>query len=94
MRMRQDVYFVEPGATNVRFIVDVLPEVLTGEGNGAQGQLAANMPNSLAPLEAPYQINPNAAYTMSFAGVPAGVYNYYCTPHLALGMIAKITGEK
>ena len=52
------------------------------------------MPNSVAPLQAPYSINPNSSYTVSFAGVPAGVYKYYCTPHLALGMVAKLTVEK
>jgi plastocyanin len=28
---------------------------------------------------------------MSFANTPAGEYRYTCTPHMALGMHAKIT---
>ena len=28
---------------------------------------------------------------ISFAGVPAGVYKIYCTPHLALGMKGAVT---
>jgi plastocyanin len=28
---------------------------------------------------------------VSFAGAPKGDYKYYCLPHLALGMKAKLT---
>ncbi|HVA57801.1 MAG: plastocyanin/azurin family copper-binding protein [Gemmatimonadaceae bacterium] len=78
---------VSGGPHDVTFWADSIP-------SGAASQLAANMPNSVAPLQAPYSINPNSSYTVSFAGVPAGVYKYYCTPHLALGMVAKLTVEK
>ncbi|HVZ78746.1 MAG TPA: plastocyanin/azurin family copper-binding protein [Gemmatimonadaceae bacterium] len=75
---------VSGGPHDVTFWADSIP-------SGAQAQLQANMPNTTAPLTAPMTINPNDTYTVSFAGVPAGVYKYYCTPHLAMGMVAKIT---
>ena len=78
---------VSGGPHDVTFWADSIP-------SGAAAQLAANMPNSVAPLQAPYSIDPNSTYTVSFAGVPAGTYKYYCTPHLAMGMVAKIEVEK
>lgn len=78
---------VSGGPHDVTFWADSIPA-------GGKDQLAANMPNSVAPLQAPYSIDPNSTYTVSFAGVPEGVYKYYCTPHLALGMVAKITVQK
>ncbi|MGH7690593.1 MAG: plastocyanin/azurin family copper-binding protein [Gemmatimonadaceae bacterium] len=78
---------VSGGPHDVTFWPDSIP-------TGAEAQLDANMPNHIGPLQAPMSINPNSTYTVSFAGVPAGVYHYYCTPHLAMGMIAEITVEK
>ena len=69
---------------NVSFWADSLP-------SGAAAQLGANMPNTMAPLSSPLEMTPNATYTVSFAGVPAGTYKYYCTPHLAMGMKGTIT---
>ena len=64
------------------------------QGAGAAAsQLTANMPNQMAPLSGPYLSNPNEAYTVSFANVPAGSYEYICTPHVAMNMKAKITVE-
>jgi plastocyanin len=58
-----------------------------------QAQLGANMPgdHSMGPLESPLLLQPNEAYTISFAKVPAGTYDIHCTPHLALGMKGVIT---
>ncbi len=78
---------VSGGPHDVTFWADSIP-------SGAEAQLTANMPNHTAPLTAPMSINPNSAYIVSFAGVPAGLYKYYCTPHLAMGMVAQITVEK
>jgi plastocyanin len=69
---------------NVAFWSDSIP-------SGAQAQLQANMPNTMGPLSSPLEMTPNATYTVSFAGVPAGTYKYYCTPHLAMGMKGNIT---
>jgi plastocyanin len=57
----------------------------------ASAQLSANMPNQQAPLSSPMLMQPNEDYTVSFAGVPAGSYNYICTPHQAMGMKGTIT---
>ena len=56
-----------------------------------KGQLSANMPNQMAELSGPLMMNPNEAYTISFANVKAGKYEYHCTPHLAMGMKGTIT---
>ncbi len=58
-----------------------------------QAQLGANMPgdHSMGPLESPLLLQPNEAYTISFAKIPAGTYDIHCTPHLALGMKGTVT---
>lgn len=53
--------------------------------------LAANMPDQQAPLSGPYKTQPGETYTVSFAGVKAGTYDYVCTPHIMMGMTGKIT---
>ena len=75
---------VSGGPHNVTFWPDSIPA-------GADAQLGANMPNTTSPLTGPLLTDPNATYTVSFAGVKPGVYKYYCTPHLALGMKGQIT---
>jgi len=58
----------------------------------AKAQLDANMPGThMGPLSGPLISNPNEAYTVSFANVKPGTYDYHCTPHLAMGMKGKIT---
>jgi plastocyanin len=69
---------------NVSFWPDSIPA-------GAAGPLQANMSNTTSQLIGPLLMNPNDTYTISFAGVPAGTYHYYCTPHLAMGMKGTIT---
>lgn len=49
------------------------------------------MPNTMSPLTGPLLSAPNQTYVVSFAGLKPGVYHYYCTPHLALGMTGVIT---
>jgi plastocyanin len=72
------------GPHNVSFWADSIP-------SGAADALKKNMPNQMAPLEGPLLTEPNAVYEVSFAGAPKGEYKYYCLPHLALGMKAKLT---
>jgi plastocyanin len=69
---------------NVSFYADSIP-------SGAQAQLAANMPTPMSPLTSPLFNNPGESYTVSFKGVPKGLYKYFCTPHQALGMHAQLT---
>ena len=57
----------------------------------AKAQLSANMPNQMAELSGPLLVNPNETYTVSFANVKPGKYNFHCTPHLAMGMKGTIT---
>jgi plastocyanin len=75
---------VSGGPHNVQFDPSGIP-------SGAQAQLTANMPNQATPLGSPMMMNPNEEYTVSFAGVPAGAYNYTCTPHLAMNMRGTVT---
>ena len=72
------------GPHNVSFWADSIP-------SGAADPLKKNMPNQMAPLEGPLLTEPNAVYEISFAGAPKGEYKYYCLPHLAMGMKAKLT---
>lgn len=75
---------VSGGPHNVAFDPATLPA-------DVKAQLEANMPNQIADLSSPMFMNPNEAYTISFAGVKAGTYDFHCTPHLAMGMRGKIT---
>jgi plastocyanin len=56
-----------------------------------KAQLVANMPNQAAELMGPMMLNANEEYTLSLAGIAPGSYEFFCTPHLAMGMKGKIT---
>jgi len=75
---------VSGGPHNVSFWGDSIP-------SGAAEALKAGMPDQMAPLEGQLLTEPNAVYTVTFAGAPAGEYKFYCLPHLALGMKGRIT---
>jgi plastocyanin len=75
---------VSGGPHNVSFWSDSIP-------SGASDVLNKNMPNQMAPLQSPLETEPNAVYSITFAGAPKGQYKYYCLPHLALGMKASLT---
>lgn len=75
---------VSGGPHNVTFDPSKLPE-------DVKTVLMANMPNQMAPLSGPLLMNANEAYTISFAGVKPGTYEFNCTPHLAMGMIGHVT---
>ena len=58
----------------------------------AAAQLDANMPGAkIGPMSSPMVMQPNEAYTISFAKVPPGTYNFNCTPHAAMNMKGTIT---
>jgi plastocyanin len=58
----------------------------------AKAQLDANMPGQkMGELSGPFIMQPNEAYTVSFAKVPAGKYDFICTPHAAMNMKGSIT---
>lgn len=75
---------VSGGPHNVAFD----PATLSPEAKAA---LVANMPEQAGELSGKMMLNANEEYTISFAGVPAGTYDYHCTPHLAMNMKGKIT---
>jgi plastocyanin len=55
-------------------------------------QLDANMPGQkMGPLSGPMVMQPNEAYTVSFAKIPPGKYDYICTPHAAMNMKGTVT---
>jgi len=76
--------FVNGGPHNVAFD----PAVVAA---AAKAQLAANMPEPMGELSGKMLLAEGESYTISFAGVPAGTYDYVCTPHLAMGMKGKVT---
>lgn len=75
---------VSGGPHDASFWADSIPA-------GAATQLQANMPNTMQPLVGPLLVTPNEQYTISFAGLKPGIYHFYCTPHLALGMVGTIS---
>jgi plastocyanin len=68
---------------NVVFWEDSIPK-------GAAAKLGKAMTKTVGPLTGPFLLNPKDTYEISFAGLPAGTYKFYCAPHLALGMRAVI----
>ena len=68
---------------NVVFWEDSIPK-------GAAAKLGKAMTKTVGPLTGPFLLNPKDTYEISFAGLPAGTYKFYCAPHLALGMHAEI----
>ncbi|MES2522815.1 MAG: plastocyanin/azurin family copper-binding protein [Gemmatimonadota bacterium] len=76
--------FVNGGPHNVAFDPTLVPAA-------AKMQLMANMPEQAGELSGKMLLAEGESYTISFAGVPAGTYDYFCTPHLAMNMKGKIT---
>ena len=74
------------GPHNVSFWGDSIPA-------GAAAAVDAGMADRSGPLMGPMLVEPAAVYQASFAGAPAGVYKFYCLPHLAFKMHGKITVE-
>ena len=75
---------VSGGPHNAAFDPNDIPD-------DVEGQLSANMPNQMSPLNGPLLMNPNETYTISFANIKPGKYPFHCTPHLAMGMKGTIT---
>jgi len=75
---------VSGGPHNVAFDPAKVPD-------DVEAVLSANMQNQMMPLSSPYMTQPDENYTISFAGVKPGTYDYVCTPHVMMGMTGKIT---
>jgi plastocyanin len=65
----------------------------TGIADAAvKAQLDANMPGQhMGEDSGPMVMQPNEAYTVSFAKIPAGKYDYNCVPHAAMNMKGTVT---
>ena len=74
--------FVSGGPHNVAF------QNVSGD---AKAKLSANMKNQISDLSSPMLLNAGESYEVSFAGVPAGKYDYICTPHIANNMRGSVT---
>ncbi len=58
----------------------------------AKAQIDANMHGvKMGDLSGPLMLQANEAYTISFASVAAGKYDYNCTPHVAMNMKGTVT---
>ncbi|MEK7401657.1 MAG: plastocyanin/azurin family copper-binding protein [Gemmatimonadota bacterium] len=57
----------------------------------SRAQLQANMPEAMGDMMGKMLMAANDAYTISFAGVKPGKYEFNCTPHLANNMKGTIT---
>jgi len=75
---------VSGGPHNVAFD----PATISAEAKAA---LATNMPEQQGELSGKMLLNAGESYTVSFANVPAGTYDFHCTPHLAMNMKGKVT---
>ena len=75
---------VSGGPHNVAFWEDKIPA-------GAAATLQANMQKTDGALNGALLSDPNETYTVSLAGLRPGTYRYYCVPHLAVGMVGRIT---
>ena len=75
---------VSSGPHNVAFDPATLPEPV-------KAQLMANMTEQVSELSSKFLNAPNEEYVLSFGNVPAGTYEFYCTPHLAMNMRGKVT---
>jgi plastocyanin len=66
----------------------------TGLADGVRKQLDVNFGDQrMAELTSNMYMVANESVTVSFTNIPAGTYDYNCTPHLAMGMKGVITVE-
>ena len=57
----------------------------------SKAALSAGMPGQIQELWGPLMTEANGTYTVSFTGVRPGSYEFYCMPHMAMGMRGTIT---
>jgi plastocyanin len=70
------------GPHNVAFWTDSIPK-------GAESAITVTDP--MAPLSSKLAVAPDEVIEVKLNKAPKGEYKYYCTPHLALGMKARLT---
>lgn len=67
------------GPHDVTFKPDGIPA-------GMAAALQADMPKTAGPLQGLLLVTDGESWTMSTTGLKPGTYNFFCTPHAALGM--------
>ncbi|MBL0170866.1 MAG: cupredoxin domain-containing protein [Gemmatimonadaceae bacterium] len=75
--------FIDGGPHNVAFDPALFPAA-------AKAQMMANMPEQVGELSGKMMMAAGESYTISLGGIPAGTYDFFCTPHLAMNMKGKI----
>ena len=75
---------VSGGPHNVSFWEDSIPA-------GTEATLKKNMQETMGDLDGAMLSDANETYTVSLAGLKPGTYRFYCQPHLAVGMVGRIT---
>jgi plastocyanin len=85
---------IHPG-DRVRFInVSGGPHNVSIDSTGVPADmrrvLAAAMADQIQPLWGRLLLTPNDSYTISFAGVKPGRYQFFCMPHMSVGMRGSI----
>lgn len=78
--------FVEPGAT-IRWTVQANVHTTTAY-HPRNGHHPLRIPAAAAPWDSGYLVNPGDHFEVTLT-VP-GVYDYFCTPHEAMGMVGRI----
>lgn len=73
------------GPHNVAFDAAGIP---SGSSAAVDAALGAT---KMGPLTGALLVEPDAIFTLNTAGMPAGAYNFHCTPHQALGMKGVLT---
>ena len=73
------------GPHNVAFDAAGIPSGSAGAIDAALGA------TKMGPLTGALVLEPDAIFTFNTAGLPAGKYNFHCTPHQALGMKGVLT---
>lgn len=73
------------GPHNIAFDGAGIPAGSSGAVDAALGA------TKMGPLTGALVMEPDAIITFSTAGLPAGAYNFHCTPHQALGMKGVLT---
>jgi len=73
------------GPHNLAFDAAGIP---SGSSSAVDAALGAT---KMGPLTGPLLVEPAAIFTFNTAGLPAGTYNFHCTPHQALGMKGVLT---
>ena len=48
------------------------------------------MPEQVGELSGKMLLTAGESYTISFAGIPPGTYEFHCMPHLAMHMTGRI----